>query len=64
MDLKAADPGYFAALGPALTVFFQARGILLRPLGNVIYVLPPYCVTAAELDRVYEAIGAAAAKFA
>lgn len=64
MDLKVPDPGYLAGLGPELTAFFHARGLLLRPLGNTIYVMPPYCVTAEELDLVYDAIGAAAAKFA
>jgi adenosylmethionine-8-amino-7-oxononanoate aminotransferase len=64
MDLKVADPGYLAEIGPDLTAFFHARGILLRPLGNTIYVMPPYCVTAAELDLVYDVIGEAAEKFA
>ena len=32
--------------------FFLARGLLLRPLGNTIYVLPPYCVEASELDAI------------
>lgn len=63
MDLRVPDPGYLAGLGPELTAFFHARGILLRPLGNTIYVMPPYCVTGAELDLVYDAVGAAAAKF-
>lgn len=64
MELKVPDPGYLAGLGPELTAFFHARGILLRPLGNTIYVMPPYCVTGAELDLVYDAIRAAAVKFA
>jgi len=64
LDLKVPDPGYLAGLGPQLTAFFQARGLLLRPLGNTIYVMPPYCVTPAELDLVYDAIRAAAEKFA
>ena len=64
LDLNVADPGYLAGLGPELTRFFQARGLLLRPLGNTIYVLPPYCVTAAELDLVYAAIHGSAAAFA
>lgn len=63
LDLKVPDPGYLAGRGPELTAFFHARGVLLRPLGNTIYVMPPYCVTAAELDLVYDAIGHAAAKF-
>jgi len=64
LDLKVADPGYMAGIGPRLTAFFLGRGILLRPLGNTIYVLPPYGIAAAELDLVYDAITAAAAKFA
>ena len=64
LDLKVPDAGYLAHVTPELMKFFQARGILLRPLGNSIYVLPPYCVTAAELDLVYDAIAEAAGKFA
>ena len=64
MDLKVPDAGYLANVAPELMKFFQARGILLRPLGNSIYVLPPYCVTAGELDLVYDAIAEAAGQFA
>ena len=64
LDLDVPDPGYLAGLGPKLTAFFLERGLLLRPLGNTIYVMPPYCVTADDLDLVYDAIGDAAAKFA
>jgi adenosylmethionine-8-amino-7-oxononanoate aminotransferase len=63
LDLKVPDPGYMASLAPELMRHFLGQGVLLRPLGNTIYVMPPYCVTAAELDLVYEAIGQAAAKF-
>ena len=63
LDLKVPDPGYLAGLGPALTAFFGSQGILLRPLGNRIYVLPPYCTTADDLDLVYAAIRGGAEKF-
>ncbi len=56
VELKADDSGYLAQLGPKLNAFYLERDVLLRSLGNVIYVLPPYCTTAAELDRVYGAI--------
>ena len=36
--------------------YFLAEGIILRPLGNVIYILPPYCITDAELGYVYSKI--------
>ena len=61
LDLKVPDAGYLADVGPKLYAFFADRGVLLRPLGSTIYVMPPYCVTAAELDLVYDAIDAAAA---
>jgi adenosylmethionine---8-amino-7-oxononanoate aminotransferase len=64
MDLKVPDPGYLAGIGPQLTAFFVGRGVLLRPLGNSIYVMPPYCVTAEELDMVYSVIAEAANNFA
>jgi len=60
LDLKVTDHGYLADIGPGLLKFFQARDLVLRPLGNTIYVLPPYCVTAADLDCIYDAIAAAA----
>ena len=63
LDLKVPDRGYLAGVGPDLARFFAGRGILLRPLGNTIYVLPPYCVIPSELDLVYDVIAAAAAKF-
>ena len=64
LELKVPDPGYLAGRGPELTAFLQARGVLLRPLGNTIYVMPPYCVTADELALIYGAIAAAADHFA
>ena len=64
LDLKVPDPGYLARRGPELTQFLQACGVLLRPLGNTIYVMPPYCVTADELVLIYGAIAAAADHFA
>ena len=60
MDLRTADGGYLAGIGPRLQEFFRRAHILLRPLGNTIYVLPPYCVTSEDLGALYEAIAAAA----
>jgi adenosylmethionine---8-amino-7-oxononanoate aminotransferase len=60
LDLNDGGDGYLAAAGPKLYGEFLQRGVLLRPLGNTIYVMPPYCITESELDLVYDAIDAAA----
>jgi adenosylmethionine-8-amino-7-oxononanoate aminotransferase len=56
IELAVPDGGYFAELGPKLNRFYLERNVLLRSLGNVVYVLPPYCTMKAQLDRIYEAI--------
>ncbi|MBE1203548.1 adenosylmethionine--8-amino-7-oxononanoate transaminase [Aminobacter carboxidus] len=60
LDLRVGKAGYLAEVGPKLRAFFLERDLLVRPLGNVIYVLPPYCVTSGELDRLYDAVDEAA----
>ncbi|MDQ5767993.1 adenosylmethionine--8-amino-7-oxononanoate transaminase [Thiothrix subterranea] len=55
-DVVTEDAGYTSAIGAQLKAFFHERGLLLRPLGNVVYVLPPYCVTEAELKQAYDVI--------
>jgi adenosylmethionine-8-amino-7-oxononanoate aminotransferase len=40
--------GYLDEIGPRLAAMFLARGLLLRPLGNVVYFMPPYVITEEE----------------
>jgi adenosylmethionine-8-amino-7-oxononanoate aminotransferase len=58
-EIRAPSPGYLSGIGPRLLAFFRERGVLLRPLGNTVYVMPPYCIDEADLDTVYAAIEAA-----
>lgn len=51
-------PNYFSGLSRVLTEIAKKQGILLRPLGNALYTVPPYCITEAELIRAYEVIHA------
>jgi len=37
-------------------LYFLDAGIILRPLGNIIYILPPYCITDDELSYIYSKI--------
>lgn len=56
LDVVADDAGYLAGIGPRLYDHFLSRGLLVRPLGNTIYLMPPYCSTPQELDSVFDAI--------
>ncbi|ATS18687.1 adenosylmethionine--8-amino-7-oxononanoate transaminase [Parathermosynechococcus lividus PCC 6715] len=47
---------YFSALVPKLRRRFLELGVLLRPLGSTLYILPPYCITETQLAAVYGAI--------
>ncbi len=60
LDLRVPDAGYLADIGPKLYSAFMDRDLLVRPLGNTIYLMPPYCTTPAELDLAYAGIDAAA----
>lgn len=56
LELKTDDPGYFSEIKSKLYDFYLRKGVLLRPLGNVVYVLPPYVITPGELHYVYDVI--------
>jgi adenosylmethionine---8-amino-7-oxononanoate aminotransferase len=51
VELKS-DGGYLDSVGPRLYDEFLKRGVLLRPLGNVLYFMPPYVITDSEVDWV------------
>jgi len=53
---NAATFNYFNHLRDFLYQNFIARGVILRPLGNTVYVLPPYVITAQQLEKVYKVI--------
>lgn len=47
---------YLNSLSEYISDFFLARKIILRPLGNIVYILPPYCITNNELLLIYNSI--------
>jgi adenosylmethionine-8-amino-7-oxononanoate aminotransferase len=53
IELKDDNSGYASDLRTRLYKHFLSEGILIRPLGNVIYIIPPYCITKEELNQVY-----------
>ena len=50
--------GYFDQVGPRVAREFLDRGLLIRPLGNVVYFMPPYAITDAEAAWALDEIGA------
>jgi len=57
IELKTDESsGYLNNIRDKAYRFFIQQKIILRPLGNVIYILPPYCISDADLKKVYTAI--------
>lgn len=50
------DSSYMSEMRNQLYPYFLDRGVLLRPLGNLIYVLPPYTITNQQLQYVHNTI--------
>ena len=58
IELKADDAGYTSSIKERIYDYFMERNMLLRPLGNVIYIIPPYVISNDELNKLYKAIDA------
>ena len=56
LNLEVPDGGYMSSLAPRLLALFREADVLLRPLGNTIYVMPPYCIDEADLTRIGDVI--------
>jgi len=50
------ETSYLSNLRNLLYTYFLDKGIILRPLGNIIYILPPYIISNDDLDYIYQAI--------
>lgn len=55
-DLNVGETSYFNSIRDQAYHFLLDRGILMRPLGNVLYLMPPYCTTDAQITYIYEQI--------
>ena len=59
VEMRSDRPGYLNDFGPRISAALLARGLFLRPLGNVLYFMPPYAITPAETERAIAEIRAA-----
>ncbi len=64
IEIADSKGAYMSELGPQLLAFFKANNVLLRPLGNTIYVMPPYCISDEQLSKIYALIAEAIDRFA
>ena len=53
---KENEESYYGTMRTKLYNFFIENGIILRPVGNIVYILPPYIITEEELQKVYEVV--------
>ncbi len=57
IELKSIEGNtYFSGIRDIAYRYFLDNGLLIRPLGNVIFINPPYCITDSELELIYEKI--------
>ena len=56
VELAGLEPSYAAGAGKKLKRYFMDKGLYVRPMGNVFYLLPPYCLTPQELHLAYDTL--------
>ncbi|ESU29016.1 bioA protein [Flavobacterium limnosediminis JC2902] len=47
---------YYGDFRNKLYNFFIGKGVILRPVGNIVYILPPYIISDAQLEKIYQTI--------
>lgn len=47
---------YYGSFRNKLYAFFIDKGVILRPVGNIVYVLPPYIISDSQLEKIYQTI--------
>ena len=57
LEIKTeSSASYYGSLRNKLYDFFIENGVILRPVGNIVYILPPYIITDEQLQRIYQVV--------
>ncbi len=55
-EINSGEGGYVNEISATITRLALQQGIYLRPLGNTVYIMPPYCIRPEQLRKVYDFI--------
>jgi adenosylmethionine-8-amino-7-oxononanoate aminotransferase len=55
-EIEQGEDEYLNAISTSITKISLEKGVYLRPLGNTVYIMPPYCITEEELQKIYSVI--------
>lgn len=52
-EIEKGKDEYLNTIGNTITTKALSKGVYIRPLGNTVYIMPPYCITEEELETIY-----------
>ncbi len=55
-EIEEGEDGYSNQISTVITQMALELGVYLRPLGNTVYIMPPYCIAEPELETIYACI--------
>jgi adenosylmethionine-8-amino-7-oxononanoate aminotransferase len=55
-EITQGENGYLNDIAATITNWCMEKGVYIRPLGNTVYIMPPYCITEEELTSVYDCV--------
>jgi adenosylmethionine-8-amino-7-oxononanoate aminotransferase len=57
LEIKTeSSESYYGTMRNKLYTFFIENGVVLRPVGNIVYILPPYIITDEQLQKIYDVV--------
>lgn len=62
LEINRDNEAYYGSFRNRLYDFFIEKGVIMRPVGNIIYILPPYIISDAHLEKIYDTIAEAIKK--
>ena len=55
-EIDNGKDGYLNTISSQITQIALSKGVYLRPLGNTLYIMPPYCISEEQLQKVYDVV--------